>query len=682
MKRKLLCVMICVAAVASCKKAETTASPDPPVTETPIAPNGFNFSTSKEVSLNVSLKTNDDEALKDVMVNVYSVSNTKNPLYTAISDANGNIAATLVVPAYADTLLIDADYAGLMRNALGIINGNNINCVIGGSEGYSGDIVANETGIGDKLVASSTIISNVVEGTSGTVYTYNTSYDLNGRPQNRAASDVISAELLSFINASLPGSRPVPVYHPDYLTTTTKTTLNVTKTSDIWVTFVSEGASYTNTLGFYKYPTGHPPASASDIDSIKIVFPNASLHGSGGAMYSGDKVLIGRFQPGTSVGFVLLQNAWNSTTKSVNTNATKYFAEDALNNEKSGYQRHTVLLYDDTHKLFLNSFEDQQRDNNKSDNDFNDLIYYATVSPADAISLDKVNPIDKPTDSDGDGVTDVYDKFPNDPSRAYVQCFPSQDAWGVLAFEDLWPSTGDYDLNDLVVAYHYTYIKNGINKTVEIDGDYVIKGFGATSKCGFGIQLPFTQDKISSVTGQKFLASYISRNANGTEAGQSKAVIIPFDDPAASIPQLYANTTNGQEYVKSDTIRVKIFLSTALTDAELGTAPFNPFLIARQQRDYEIHLPGQKPTDKANTSLFGTENDRTSAANSKYYLTATNWPWALSFTEDFEYPTESNNISTVYLQFLNWAQSGGVLYTDWYKNTGAGYRNESLIYKR
>jgi LruC domain-containing protein len=683
MKRQLLCAMICVLAIASCKKADTSAPPvDPPVTVTPIAPEGFNFTTSKEVSLNVSLKTNDDKALKGVIVNVYSISNTKNPLYTAVSDVNGNITATLTVPSYSDTLLIDAAYAGLIRNALGIISGNNINCTIGGSEGYSGDVVPNETGIGDKLVAGSVIIDNVVGGNGGTVYTYHTAYDFSGRPGNRAIPDIISGEFLSFVNASLPEQRPVPTYHPDFLTSTTKTNINVEKTSDLWLTFVHEGAGYYNSLGFYKYATGHPPASADDIDSISIIIPNASMLGSGGAMLSGDKIHLGKFQPGTSIGFVLLQNAWNSHSKKVQPNPTRYFSDDALNTENSGYQRHTVLLYDDKNKLFLQGFEDLQRDNNSSDNDFNDLIYYVSSNPVDGISTDDVNRIDEPLDSDGDGVTNIYDKFPNDATRAYIQGFPSQDAWGILAFEDLWPSIGDYDLNDLVLAYHYTYIKNGINKTVEIDGDYFIKGFGATSKCGFGVQLPFAQNKISSVTGQKFLASYISRNANGTEAGQSKAVIIPFDDPAASIPQLYANTTNGQGYVKSDTIHVKILLSTALTDAEMGSAPFNPFLIANQKRGHEIHLPGQKPTDKADTQLFGTDNDRTSAANNKYYLNEANWPWALSFLEDFEYPAEGRNISNAYLQFLSWAQSGGIANTDWYKNTGAGFRNQSFIYTR
>lgn len=681
MKRKVLCVLICAASIASCKKADVMPTPVDPGVETPIAPEGFNFTTSKPVHLDVTLKTNDDKILSGVMVNVYSTSNTKSPLYTAISDINGTISATLMVPSYTDTLLIDPAYIGLIRNALGIINNNSLSCVIGGSQGYSGDVIANESGLGDHLMLSGGIIDNGVEGPVGiTTYTYLNTYDHSGRPNKLEKSDAISPELLSFINASLPEQKPVPTYHPDFLTESAETNLNIEKRSDVWITFVHEGAGYYNSLGFYKYNTSKPPASLSDIDNITIAIPNASLVGSGGNMHSGDKINLGRFEPGTSIGFVVFQNAWNSGTRLVNTNAPKFFGDDILNTEKTGFERHTVLLYDDKNKLFLEGFEDLQRDNGSSDNDFNDLIYYVSANPVDAISVEKVNPIDKPVDSDGDGVSDTYDKFPKDPTKAYVQYFPSQDTWGTLAFEDLWPSVGDYDLNDLVVNYQYKVINNALNKTIEIDGDYTIKGLGATKRNGFAIQFPFAADKVKSVTGQQFLASYIKTNSNGTEAGQKNAVIVPFDDPKALIAQLYANTTNGQANIKSDTAHIQILLSSALTAAELGTAPFNPFIILSQQRGYEVHLPGQQPTDLADTKLFGSGDDRTSAAKNKYYLNGTNWPWALSFVEDFEYPAESNNISKVYTQFLKWAQSGGITNTDWYKNKD--YRNSDLIYTR
>jgi len=55
------------------------------------------------------------------------------------------------------------------------------------------------------------------------------------------------------------------------------------------------------------------------------------------------------------------------------------------------------------------------------------------------------------TDSDGDGIQDADDDFPNDPARAFINFFPAA-GYGSLAFEDLWPGKGDYDFNDLVVV--------------------------------------------------------------------------------------------------------------------------------------------------------------------------------------------------------------------------------------
>ena len=56
------------------------------------------------------------------------------------------------------------------------------------------------------------------------------------------------------------------------------------------------------------------------------------------------------------------------------------------------------------------------------------------------------------------------------------------------------------------------------------------KSWNASFKNGFGIQFPFAPSDVKSVTGYKHVSDYIKMSANGTEAGQQKAVIIPFDN--------------------------------------------------------------------------------------------------------------------------------------------------------
>lgn len=680
MKHRLLYLLFGTAVLASCvKNADLPASPVETTDPDAIAPNGFGFSTSKEVTLDVKLLTNDDKPLAGVVVNVYDKAAPQSSLFRAVTDADGRITSPLTVAAHVDSLLIDPAYVGLMRNAVAVINGGAVRATIGGTDGYGGDIVVTgRTGSGG---ATTTLFNGRSAGTLGTtVVSYFGAYDNDGRPTVRAASDVISASLLSYVNASLPETRSVPDFHPEYLSNTAQTNLNIVQTSDVWITFVSEGAGFLNTLGFYKFPTAHPPQSISDIDSINVVIPNASLQGSGGSMRSGDKVLLGRYEPGTSIGFVLLQNAWNGTSHTVNVNATKYFANDALNTENALLKRHTVLLNDETHTLFLYGFEDQTRTNGGSDDDFNDMVFYASSNPVTGISPQNVKPIDQPGDADGDGVSNIYDKYPSDPTRALERYFPAEDVWGTLAFEDNWPYAGDYDLNDLVVGYRYKYVTNGQNKTVEMQGDYVINAMGAGKSNGFAVQFPFASGKVSSVTGQRLTGSLVTLGSNGTETGQTAAVIVPFNNTNSLLGTTgFVNVYNGRSFVKSDTARVKISFTSPVAAADMGTAPYNPFLIVNQQRGAEVHLPNAAPTAKADAKLFGTGNDNSSVAANRYYLTKNKWPWALSFVEKFDHPTETNKISSAYTNFLRWASSGGTSYTDWYLNK-AGNRNNGVIY--
>ena len=669
-------------ALVSCKKDSGNSGQ---TDAQPIAPNSFNFATTKEVSIDVKLLTNNNQPLSGVMVNVYSslTDRSGKSLLSVLSGSDGSIKATLNIPVYIGTLYIDPAYVGLIRNAKAVISGNSIVGVIGGNTGFSGDIVENNDE--DSLTVANTVTGTTTgRGNSSTKYDY-VPYDYNGRPTNLVSpSDVISSTMLSFINTSLPESKPVPTYHPEYLSASAVNDIDIVKKADVWVTFVSEGAGYYNTLGYYTYPTNNPPATQADIDSIHIIIPNASLAGAGGGMFSGDKVYLGRFNSDVSIGFVLLQDAWNSTNRKVNTAATKFFTHDYLNTTETSTskQRHAVLMYDDVAQVFLTGFEDQTRTGGSSDEDFNDLIFYTSANPVDAISKQGVALVDKNVDSDGDGVPDATDKFPNDAIRAYINYYPAENTWGTLAFEDLWPSTGDYDLNDMVVGYRYKYIKNAQNSTVEMYGDYALRAVGATFINGLGVQLPVAYSKIKTVTGQKLIANYITKNSNGTEAGQTNAVIIPFDDTRALYPNGgFTNVVQGATYFVSDTAHVYVGFTTPLSVTDLPVGAYNPFLISNQRRGYEVHLVGYKPTEKANKALFGTAQDNSSVTNNRYYLSAQNWPWALSFVEDFDYLSEANNIADGYLNFLNWAQSGGTQNTDWYKNI-TGYRNSNYIFHK
>ncbi|MDT3403490.1 LruC domain-containing protein [Mucilaginibacter terrae] len=695
-----------VVALSACKKDNNQTEEGPVTPANKIAPDGFNFSTTKNVSLNVSLKTNNDQPLAGIVV---SVNNTAGvTVFKGVTNSAGVLQGTVTVPTSTTKLVIDPAYLGIMRNAqVAVSASNTVNVVLGGKDGYAGDVIAEDARTAATVAVSSVKTNGLLltdygypgSYSASTAFVNNTTYPKAlGRPVYlEATPDVIDASTLSFINASLPEGSKVADLHPAYIVNTAVSTINLKKASDVYVTFVSEGAGYQSSLGYYTYRTGFPPVFnvvgtlAGGIDKVTYVFPNASAQGSGGGLKAGDKVKLGSFDAGTSIAFVLLQDAW--TGSGVATGGQKFSTDLLFNPELLISKKHAVTLYDDVHKLHITGFEDCNRQTPltnpggyASDEDFNDLVFYTTTNVTDAIDNDGVCGVDKGGDTDGDGVQDVQDAFPTDPTRAYITYYPSKTGYANIAFEDNWPKKGDYDLNDLVVSYRYTFTSNASNQVVDMVGDYSVAASGASFKNGFGVQLPVAASAVSSVTGQKAISNYISLASNGVEAGQAKAVIVPFDNHEALIKNpdgaFFINVLAAKDKVTSTTASVKVTFASPVASSNLQVSAFNPFLISDMRRGYEIHLPGFAPTDKANKALFGTDDDASVAASNKYYVSGTNWPWAISFGGSFSHPFELQPINEAYLRFGDWASSGGVNYTDWYSNTASGYRDASKIYNK
>jgi hypothetical protein len=213
---------------------------------------------------------------------------------------------------------------------------------------------------------------------TGTVYKTIGTTDNSGKPNNMA-SDVISNNLSSFLANTLPERVDLRTTKPELLSNPAIADLRITARSNVFITFVSQGTQFANAIAFYTYPTNSPPASAKDIKEISYVFPNA---GNLTPLNAGDKVNIGTFDSGTSVGFVLLKDAWNSTTKTLNNEAVHFCSNDVLNPEfDPALKKHAVLINYSAENKVLIGFEDIDRTNFRCDHDFNDVVVYATVVP-------------------------------------------------------------------------------------------------------------------------------------------------------------------------------------------------------------------------------------------------------------------------------------------------------------
>lgn len=215
-------------------------------------------------------------------------------------------------------------------------------------------------------------------------------YDAEGKPDYLLAQpDTISEDLLAIIDASLPAGQPVPAHHPEFLKETLITNVNLIGDADLWVTFVDESASYRNAVGFYTYDMVSPPTQLEDVGNLNIIFPNLSMVGSGGQLTVGDKVFLGNFIAGTSVGWFLVPDGWNKTSERVDMKPGIKFSDKILNtftDDQNG--QHMTLLCDQGFQKLILGIEDMSRPN--GDQDFNDALFYVTANPFEAIQQERL----------------------------------------------------------------------------------------------------------------------------------------------------------------------------------------------------------------------------------------------------------------------------------------------------
>lgn len=161
--------------------------------------------------------------------------------------------------------------------------------------------------------------------------------------------------------------------HPGLFTSTINKKIVLTKESEAYITFVSEGAGWRNSLGYYTYNVNNPPVSVSDLNK-QILFPNVSQQGDGGALLRGDMIQIGtgKFPAGTVIGFYLISAGWENGLVTDGRYSNYTDSQFNFNND----QQH-LLFKEKTCGDIVLTFEDINQDEHLvySDNDFNDIIF-------------------------------------------------------------------------------------------------------------------------------------------------------------------------------------------------------------------------------------------------------------------------------------------------------------------
>lgn len=528
------------------------------------------------------------------------------------------------------------------------------------------------------LLLSSALTSILSHAWTYSLGDYQSNYSNQGVPLSMEADVSVSSDLLNKISTALPERKNVTLTNPDYIANDDGANISITETGEVFVTFLHEGAGYKNGFGYFTY-TGDKPTSRDEIDEI-VLLPNASFFNSGGdanGMRVGDTLSLGTHSAGTKIGFFVIANGFHSSygIKPWQSEDWVFYTLKDLNKEvdtnNENLNAHTVMLYDDESGNIVLGLEDILRTNQGCDHDFNDLIFMVTATPSTAIDNSQMTVLPENQDSDGDGVLDSNDDYPNDSERAFDVFYPSEEGQGTLAYEDNWPVEGDYDLNDLVVKYRYMETRNSLGRIKALNVVYTLTARGASRANGFALAL----NNIQSNT--RYEAQLSVDNAAAT-------VLLSEEDSShlnfvlASNTETLMPTPAGCNFYNTDTDcplapEVKVEFDLTFTDAktrtQMGNAPYNPYIYATFDRGREVHLPNHKPSSRADSARFGSGDDDSNLFDfSKTYETNANLPWALNMPYSWLHPTSGDNIVDVYGNYRNWAESGGLISTDWYTN--------------
>jgi len=160
------------------------------------------------------------------------------------------------------------------------------------------------------------------------------------------------------------------VMDPAYINSTVDPNLSFVADGDLSVTFISEGAGYQNTFGYftYTYDANGDPV----IGDMVTIFDNASADGSGGSLLAGDTVDLGSFSEGDNVGFFVTADGYNGGTNT-------FYSVDSLNGDGL---RHIAIATDPVTEEIYIGFEDLW---GGGDQDYNDVVFTVTATPYAAV---------------------------------------------------------------------------------------------------------------------------------------------------------------------------------------------------------------------------------------------------------------------------------------------------------
>lgn len=429
------------------------------------------------------------------------------------------------------------------------------------------------------------------------------------------------------------------------------TDMYIEEDAEIAVTILGGNTCWNSSMGYYYYKEGQAPNSLAEANVI-LVFPNTqdgewSNDRNKAQKWKGvdrgtsvklmyypdianrsDANATSVFPKGYRIGFVLATNGWTgrlsgfTANKSYRAATSKGLSVD--NSGKKFNSPRTAIYRYKNEKESINavifSFEDHTDDQN-----FSDVVFTLKTNPIDAI-------------------TDIPEVTENKTSAKTLK--------GIYAFEDLWPSKGDYDLNDVLVVSRYEKVyDNSTQNSGMYEESFYLKTLEnrANNQNGLGLTLINNVDNAD-----------ITLTIDGKEAPFTRQdnVILLTDNVKSHMGLDYKLTLKYPNAIKKEEASIK------------------PFIWRKSENgNWEVHIAKEKPTSLVDNSFFGKDDDCSVLDKGIYYVREGNYPFAFFLAGATEHDVErlldsaneSKIIGEVYPLYDSWSTSGGTTNPDWYK---------------
>lgn len=651
-----------------------------------IVPNGFNYSTTQLKNLNVKVGLLGGEAYEGAKFDVYLDNphdyigepeelNKLRKVMSITLNKEGKYNTELKLPGYIEKIYLVSksvgipDYFELSASSTGF----NLNYLPVNQEVTRSYSLMNKLSSVRGAVSAGNLGAQAIKSWSNV-----------GFPDYLIDPIPVPAAFLNRISAALPRGQKV---NTDFMGSGAPRTivldLKPGQTADVNITFLFANSANKNTLGYYWYPTNTPPASAAAIVNKGYIFPSTSrttvTDYSG--LVAGNTVKLtgpnadGSFPPNTSIGFFLIANGFTpsstvGTPGTINTGRTTYYSNKNFNaagtsGNMNGVKERMIAIYDQSTNKIVWSVEDG------TDGDYSDVAFFATWNPNEAIN------------------TDEFPKVPTVPGQTPDIIYtPSANTKGTLLFEDSWPKLADFDMNDMVLNYRHAAKVDDFGQLVsEVNFSFDLVAVAAKQNNGFAVMIPnVAPGLVASISKLNFSGQNINTIQDITysvEPGHTNDLVIKLFDGASTIMGGDCINNEGSGCAVGGT---KTFSFTVKFTSPVKVSDFNnisPFIIPRGNRAFETHLANQRPSVKADTRYFGTDDDGSVPGQGKYYLSNAknsvgNINWAVEVPEQIPYPKSGQSMTLAYPNFVEWAKSGNALKKDWYTN-GTGNRVMSKL---